>query len=448
MNRPWNALIVCTLIVTAVVFLCGSPADFSSKTVARAAEQRPASTAARETDEPRVAVDTLSEDETRLYGQYDGREGYLLTWLRGSNYAGYGGADQVLGRLSVTRPTAIEALSTIRAPDSQEETVIAVGRGESLVLWQDLRNGKDYDVYGARVAENGRVLDPEGFLIAGGPGNQINPTAVFNGTEYVVAWAHFEGVKYVIRSARVGSAAQVSSVTLEAARNDQHCIRPMLLKTSNGIWLFWAEVRSNNRLMAKQISGGQSAPIVVMESLFAGKFAAVSDGSRYILLARSIVQGKFYDQADVLGTIWDTEKRSVLPVDRAASKVFHRIGSGPKPGVIWIEDGSETPRKRQFDGNIRGLQVAWDGKNFVVVWSTVIFSDSGRTVGRPTKHLILTRRLDPTTGSFLGQDPKVVVQSARALRNPNLVSDGKGQLLLFYDTENEQGRKLIQATVL
>ena len=403
---------------------------------------------ARSADAPRAAAGDPTEDEAHFYGQYDGRGGYLVAWQRGSSYAGYGGTDQVLGRVSASRPTSPETLSTIRAPDSQEETVIAVGRGQSLLVWQDLRNGKDYDVYGARVTDDGRVLDPEGFLIAGGTGNQINPTVVFNGNEYLVAWAHFEGYKYVIRSAKVSSTAQVSPAVLEAARPDEHCIRPFLLKAQNGVWLFWAEVRSNGRLMAKQLSSSASSPIVVMDSLLAAKFVAVSDGGRYIMVARSLVQGKFYDQADVVGAIWDTEQKKIVPVDAAASKIFHRIGQGPKPGVIWIEDGSESPRKRQFDGNIRGLQVAWDGKSFVAVWSTVILADSGRDAGRPSNHLILTRRIDPATGGLFGQDPKVVVQPPRPLRNPQLLSDGKGQLVLFYDTENEQGRKVIQSSAL
>ena len=105
------------------------------------------------------------------------------------------------------------------------------------------------------------------------------------------------------------------------------------------------------------------------------------------------------------------------------------------------EDGSEDPRKRQYDGNIRGLQVGWDGSSFVAAWSTVLFAPSGSNVGRPTNHLLLTRRIDPATGSFRSQAPQVVVQSPRALRNPYILSDGNGQLVLFYDTENEQGRK-------
>ena len=434
--------------IVALVIGCGIVYSNSAAQGGPDPRRRSTSAPARAVDEPRAWAGDPSEDETRPYGQYDGRGGYLVTWLRGSSYAGYGGPDQVLGRVQVSRPTVMEPLSTIRAPDSQEETVIAVGRGQSLVVWQDLRNGKDYDVYGARIAEDGRLLDPEGFLIAGGAGNQINPSAIFDGAKYVVAWAHFEGVKYVIRSSSVTPGAQVSPTVLEAARPDQHCIRPILLKVNNGVWLFWAEVRSNNRLMTKQLSPARSSPIVVMDSLFAAKFVAVSDERRHILVARSMVQGKFYDQADVLGAIWDTEKRSLISVDQAKSKTFYRIGSGFRPGILWIEDGSENPRKRQYDGNIRGLNVAWDGNHFVAVWATVLFSQSGSELGRPTNHLILMRRIDPATGSFLGQEPKIVVQSPRALRNPQLLSDGKGQLVLVYDTENQQGRKMIQSLVL
>lgn len=446
-----RTVLLCAVIVLAVGLVLGCAVGYSNN-LDGGSDSEPRSArlplqVAAAGDDAGSVRSISAEDETRPYGVYDGRGGYLLSWLRGSNYAGYGGTDQILGRSSVSRPAAMDPVATLRIPDAQEETVIAVGRGQSLVVWQDLRNGKDYDIYGARVSDDGRVLDPEGFLIAGGPGNQISPTVIFNGTDYLVAWSHFEGVKYVIRSAKVSLAAQVSSVMLEAARNDQHCLRPILLKAGNGIWLFWAEARSTNRFMAKQLSTGQSFPIV-LDQMFGGKFVAVSDGGRYIFLALSIVQGKFYDNADVLGVIWDTEKRSIVPNDPATSKIFRAIGSGPRPGVIWIEDGSDSPRKRSFDGNIRGLQVGWDGKSFVAVWSTVIFSESGSTTGRATNHLILTRRIDPATGGFFGQDPKVVIQSTRPLRNPYLLSNSKGQLILLYDTENEQGKKLIQSMVL
>jgi hypothetical protein len=45
---------------------------------------------------------------------------------------------------------------------------VAVG-GTVLVVWQDRRRGQ-FDVFGARVASNGTVTDPNGFLVTGGGG--------------------------------------------------------------------------------------------------------------------------------------------------------------------------------------------------------------------------------------------------------------------------------------
>src|SRR5690242_17651594 len=54
--------------------------------------------------EAEPARNSSAADQTRPVGIYDARNGYLITWLSGSNYAGYGGTDQVIGRLSSSRP--------------------------------------------------------------------------------------------------------------------------------------------------------------------------------------------------------------------------------------------------------------------------------------------------------------------------------------------------------
>ncbi len=45
------------------------------------------------------------------------------------------------------------------AADLQERPSVAYGGGVFVVVWQDLRNGKDWDVYAARVSSDGKVLD-------------------------------------------------------------------------------------------------------------------------------------------------------------------------------------------------------------------------------------------------------------------------------------------------
>lgn len=96
------------------------------------------------------------------------------------------------------------------AKDSQERPKVAFAKDVFLVVWQDIRNGKDYDTYAARVSPEGKVLDADGFLIAGGPGNQSRPRVTFDGANFLVAWEDMRDSKcYEVYGARVVSDGKV-----------------------------------------------------------------------------------------------------------------------------------------------------------------------------------------------------------------------------------------------
>lgn len=66
---------------------------------------------------------------------------------------------------------------------------IAYGDGVFLITWSDFRQGLGGDIYGARTDTNGTVLDPCGFEISATPATlQATPAAVFDGTNFFVAW--------------------------------------------------------------------------------------------------------------------------------------------------------------------------------------------------------------------------------------------------------------------
>ena len=57
------------------------------------------------------------------------------------------------------------------------------------VVWQDQRGGT-WDIYGARVAQNGTVLDPSGIPIANTADGERIPRIAFNGENYLVSYKH------------------------------------------------------------------------------------------------------------------------------------------------------------------------------------------------------------------------------------------------------------------
>jgi hypothetical protein len=75
---------------------------------------------------------------------------------------------------------------------SQERPQVAFSGGRFLVVWHDLRNGRDWDVYAARVNPDGKVLEPNGFVVAGGPRNQASPVVTPTRDGFLAVWQHYD----------------------------------------------------------------------------------------------------------------------------------------------------------------------------------------------------------------------------------------------------------------
>ena len=56
----------------------------------------------------------------------------------------------------------------------------------------DLANGKD--VYGARIAPSGAVLDPSGIAIATGFARQSSPRVAWGGSMFFVVWNAYDNI--------------------------------------------------------------------------------------------------------------------------------------------------------------------------------------------------------------------------------------------------------------
>jgi hypothetical protein len=123
------------------------------------------------------------------------------------------------------------------ANDLQEQPRVAFGNGIFLVVWQDLRNGVDWDVYATRVTSAGVVLDPDGILVCGGANNQALPSVTWDGNNFWVVWSDYRSKGYYeIFGGRVSSSGEVldSSGVLVTSRKGTWCNVYRGVTTSRG----------------------------------------------------------------------------------------------------------------------------------------------------------------------------------------------------------------------
>lgn len=131
---------------------------------------------AREQNNPRVAFDNDSI--------------LLVVWQQGKNEIGRGLGDIFAARITV-HGTLLDntPLVLCNQVELQERPCVSYNGSCFLVVWSDLRSGKHWDVYGARVSRDGTIMDPNGFVIAGGLASQSWPDVAPDGDSgFVVAY--------------------------------------------------------------------------------------------------------------------------------------------------------------------------------------------------------------------------------------------------------------------
>jgi len=175
----------------------------------------------------------------------EGSKTWLVAWREGLTNEGE--ADIWCGRVSADGKAVDPAGIRVTSAKHRQErpSVVSDGKG-FLVVWEDFRNGKDWDVYAARVSSDGKVLDPEGVLVAGGKHNQCRPVVAFAGGNYLVAWQAFRGdgvpgdpgTGYILFGARVspeGKVLDAGGVLLADAGGKAHADNAVAAAAGNRV---------------------------------------------------------------------------------------------------------------------------------------------------------------------------------------------------------------------
>lgn len=142
---------------------------------------------------------------------FDGTN-YLVTWTDTPTVTGDGdihGARVTPSGAVLDKPGF--AVATVKGGQGRQS--MAFDGTNYLVAWQDGRIFGNYDVYAARVAKDGSVVDTTPFSIAEGAADQRAPGVAFDGTDFLVSWESVpKGAPWDVEAARVGTDGKVADM--------------------------------------------------------------------------------------------------------------------------------------------------------------------------------------------------------------------------------------------
>lgn len=330
--------------------------------------------------------------------------------------------------------------------------------GDYLVVWSDSSGGSTYvdAVYGARVAADGEVLDPDGFAISPGAADEENPALAFDGTNFLVAWTLSDEWSPDLALTRVTPAGVVlDSAGVYLFSDDISGARdPFLVYPGGNFLVGWTDSRNvghfddNTDLYAARVTPE-------LTTLDPAGFD-LTIGTRYQISTRAVFGGGAY------WVVWQEENRGTTDFDIYGARlapdgtVLDPAGIAistaagweydPFPAcaatnclVVWEAERSgyhPYAARLGFDGSVLdpdgillsenyGItpSVASDGNNYLVVW------DAG-----DENQDLLGVRMD-ATGALLEPNPLAIGRLAANERGKfiPLVAYGAGTFFVVWN---------------
>jgi hypothetical protein len=370
-----------------------------------------------------------------------GAGAYLAVWREG--WHGKGGSARITATRVSDSGTVLDGRGIEIAPSTagvQERPRVAFGGGLFLVVWQDLRHGKDYDILAARAGPDGRVLDREPIAIAAGPRNQVFPDVASDGRGFLVVWQSLEGTETGYRgfAAPVAADGRVGP-RVETGMTPQPKVAwdgPQYLAAAGGSGA-WAGSVQAVRLDA----GGapQGKPVQVIRGTKAAVFSlAPSPGRGWLVVSpRSPPDPWGWGGPGAMRAVRIDRDGQPENTDglREPSGVRDRL-----PG--WLDMGLEKTAGATWPWGESAI--AHDGRHHVVVWQRYHLGGEKRTEFENGD--LIAARVD----GFRSLDPAgiPVADGPTDETSPALAGGGDGRLLLLYERHETDGRATVVGRLL
>lgn len=380
------------------------------------------------------------------------------------------------GKLACTSSCTLDQLECYTFPDKADLAVsaeaddqayadVAFGGGMFLVVWEDHR-GSSNEIYGARVDLGGKVLDPNGLLIAASSNYyQRAPSVASDGAGFLVAWLDTGGKK--VLAARVSTAGKVldkpaikvSSFT--PAASTPHPRTKLAFGAGNYmvVWhhsataTFPTEIRGA-LLSPKGVLQGSSPFLIASHTTLRFKPDVASDGAGFLVVWQDGLSTKatvYATPVDKTGKPKHTNGKPLMVSTRHQYDPSV-VGGGQGYLVLWRDAavattiGADVHAARVSSG---GLVVApgefaiaatttatqdmpaaaFDGANFLAVWN----QDTGAS-----KEDLFGARVTPA-GKVINSGLTLASTSAARNRRPALAF-GAGNYLVVWERATNQAK--------
>ena len=343
-----------------------------------------------------IAISTATGDQSHPSICF-GDTNYLVVWMDYRTGSSDVYATRVNKDGTVLDPGGI-AIST--ATGGQTFPSVAFDGSNYLVVWEDDRNGvSNVDVYGARITQDGVVLEPLGFQIAYDESyNEQRPSVVYNPYltgYYLVAWEDYRGPTVDIYGTRVFHDGTVIDDPVNIAISTADNLQEMPSVSSDGTRFFvaWKDYRSG--LFSQTVYGARvdyygvvldASGIAISHSFEQYYPPAVIYGLGEFLIVHTYSSGAGYD---IFGRFveYDGDLSGSVDLARSAnSQTYADVAfDGTNYLVVWQNwryeydiYGARVDESGSLVDTIVGIctepdhqyhpQVAFDGTNYFAVW--------------------------------------------------------------------------------
>jgi hypothetical protein len=411
-----------------------------------------------------------------------GKDCYLVAWCDGSLQADRPTADIYAARIDPRSGKSLDpaGIRVCAAADLQERPAVAFDGTNFLVVWQDFRNGADYDIYAARVSPQGRVLDPDGFPVICRPGNQARPAVVFAGGNYVVAWMDARQYPvYGVYAARVSTAGKVLDADgrgveiEEPARiekvmppgkdwlGDRHYwwqglasrFEPSLASDGKACLLTWLSERHANQTV------GHAALLDPASLEVIGKPVQLTGEPRERLAACPVAGGWAVAFDHWIGGWGYVARMAALRLDEAGGprdEIVDQPGRKhllPPAALLDVQKALGGPRAGEYQQG-KGHFAFWQAGIAPAAGQAVVVMDFGWRTPQQVNELnyaVVATRLS-AAGRFLDDPPLVLAAGSMAdggcVRRPVIAAGPQGTFLVVYENNLGIDRLRLDARLL